>query len=277
MFTQQIMKKLRFLSVLAVSAFLYSCSQVPLTGRSQLSLVDDQALQQQATTAYREFLRDPKTDVISNSADAQHVKNVGSRIASAINRYMQANGYGSKYNYQYEFNLVKSKDINAWCMPGGKVAVYTGILPITRDDAGLATVMGHEIAHAIAQHAAERYSQMTAAQLGGGVLGAATGGASQGTQQVIGQLYGIGGQLALLSYSRKQESEADRLGLVFMAMAGYNPDNAVSFWKRMAAAKEGSGAPPEFLSTHPSDATRIAQIQRLLPEARQYYTGAKKK
>lgn len=271
------MKTFKLVIVLAVSAVLTSCSQVPLTGRSQLSLVNDQALQQQAVTAYRDFLRDPKTKVISNSADAQRVKNVGSKIASAINRYMQANGYGDKYNYQYEFNLIQSKDINAWCMPGGKVAVYTGILPVTRDDAGLATVMGHEIAHAIAQHAAERYSQMTAAQLGGGVIGAAAGGASQGTQQALGQLYGIGGQLAILSYSRKQESEADRLGLVFMAMAGYNPDNAVLFWKRMAAAKQGGGAPPEFLSTHPSDATRIAQIQRNLPEARQYYKGVRNK
>ena len=271
------MKTFKILTVLAFSAILASCSQVPLTGRSQLSLVNDQALQQQAVSAYRDFLRDPKTKVISNSADAQRVKNVGAKIASAINRYMQANGYGDKYNYQYEFNLIQSKDINAWCMPGGKVAVYTGILPVTRDDAGLATVMGHEIAHAIAQHAAERYSQMTAAQLGGGVIGAAAGGASQGTQQALGQLYGIGGQLAILSYSRKQESEADRLGLVFMAMAGYNPDNAVLFWQRMAAAKQGGGAPPEFLSTHPSDATRITQIQRNLPEARQYYKGVRNK
>ncbi|WP_026898662.1 M48 family metallopeptidase [Daejeonella oryzae] len=265
------MKAFKFLAVFAVSAVLVSCSQVPLTGRSQLSLVNDEALQQEAVSAYRDFLRDPKTKVITNSADAQRVKNVGSKIASAINRYMQSNGYGDKYNYKYEFNLIESKDINAWCMPGGKVAVYTGILPVTRDDAGLATVMGHEIAHAIAQHAAERYSQMTAAQFGGGVIGAAAGGRSEGTQQVLGQLYGIGGQLAILNYSRKQETEADRLGLVFMAMAGYNPDNAVLFWQRMAAAKQGGGAPPEFLSTHPSDATRIAQIKKNLPEARQYY------
>src|SRR5690606_181201 len=141
------------------------------------------------------------------------------------NKYMRANGYGDKYNYSYQFTLVDSKEINAWCMPGGKVAVYSGILPVTRDDAGLATVMGHEIAHAIAQHASERYSQMTLAEAGGGLLGAAVGGKSEGTQQVIAQLYGIGGQLALLKYSRNQESEADRLGLIFMAMAGYNPDN----------------------------------------------------
>jgi predicted Zn-dependent protease len=265
------MKNLKLFSVISLSALLFSCSTVPLTGRSQLSLVDDQAIREQAVTAYRDFLNAPSTKVVRSGADAQRVKNVGAKIASAINRYMQANGFGDKYNYQYEFNLIESKDINAWCMPGGKVAVFTGLLPVTRDDAGLATVMGHEIAHAIAHHAAERMSQMSAAQLGGGVVGAVVGGASQGTQQAIGQLYGLGGQLALLKYSRNQESEADRLGLVFMSMAGYNPDSAVTFWERMAAAKQGGGAPPEFLSTHPSDATRIANIKKLLPEARQYY------
>jgi len=267
------MKRLHFISAVAISATLLSCSQVPLTGRSQLSLVDDAVLQEQASQAYNQFLSDPSTRVISSGTNAQRVKNVGNRLATAINKYMRANGYGNKYNYNYEFNLVDSKEINAWCMPGGKVAVYSGILPVTRDDAGLATVMGHEIAHAIAQHASERYSQMTLAEAGGGILGAAVGGKSEGTQQVIAQLYGIGGQLALLKYSRNQESEADRLGLIFMAMAGYNPDNAVAFWQRMAAAKEGSGAPPEFLSSHPSDATRIAAIQKLLPEAKQFYKG----
>ena len=270
------MKKLKILGVFAISAILFSCAEVPLTGRRQLSLVGDAGLQQEANEAYRQFLSDPKTKVIRSSTDAQRVKNVGAKIASAINRYMQTNGYGDKYRYNYEFNLIESKDINAWCMPGGKVAVYTGLLPVTRDDAGLATVMGHEIAHAIAQHAAERISQMTAAQVGGSVVGAAAGGRSQGTQQIIGQIYGVGGQLAILNYSRKQESEAERLGLVFMAMAGYNPDNSVLFWNRMAAAKEGNGTPPEFLSTHPSDATRISNIKQYLPEARAYYTGAKK-
>ena len=265
------MKNFEFLSIIALSVIITSCSQVPLTGRNQISVVNDESLQRDASIAYRQFLNDPSTKIIRTGVEAQRVKNVGSKIARAISRYMQTNGYGNKYNYQYEFNLIQSKDINAWCMPGGKVAVYSGILPVTRDETGLATVMGHEIAHAIAQHAAERYSQMTIAQLGGGLVGAAAGGRSQGTQQIIGQLYGVGGQLALLNYSRKQETEADRLGLVFMAMAGYNPDDAVLFWQRMASAKQGGGAPPEFLSTHPSDATRIAQIKEHLPEARKYY------
>lgn len=271
------MKRLTLISALAISTMLFSCSQVPLTGRSQLSLVDDAALQQQAVQAYRQFLSDPSTKVIRTGTDAQRVQRVGNNLATAINRYMQANGYGDKYNYQYEFNLIQSNDINAWAMPGGKVAIYSGLLAVTRDDAGLATVMGHEIAHAIAQHAAERYSQMTLAQAGGGIVGAAVGGRSEGTQQIIGQLYGLGGQLALMKYSRNQESEGDRLGLIFMAMAGYNPDSAVGFWERMIVAKEGNGTPPEFLSSHPSDATRVQAIKRLLPEARQFYKGTRTK
>lgn len=271
------MKRTIVTIVASIGICLFSCSPVPLTGRSQLSLVDDAALQQEALGAYRQFLSDPSTKLITGGSDAQLVKSVGNKLATAINRYMQANGFGDKYNYNYEFSLVQSKEINAWCMPGGKVAVYSGILPVTKNEAGLATVMGHEIAHAIAHHAAERYSQLTLAQAGGGLLGAAVGGASQGTQQIIGQLYGIGGQLAILKYSRNQESEADRLGIIFMAMAGYNPDNAVLFWERMVAAKSSSGAPPEFLSSHPSDESRIAAIRKLLPEARKYYTGAKLK
>lgn len=271
------MKKIILIIALSINVCLFSCSPVPLTGRSQLSLVDDAVLQQEALGAYRQFLSDPSTKLISGGSEAQQVKSVGNKLATAINRYMQANGYGDQYKYNYEFSLVQSKEANAWCMPGGKVAIYSGILPITQNEAGLATVMGHEIAHAIAHHAAERYSQLSLAQAGGGILGAAVGGTSQGTQQIVGQLYGIGGQLALLKYSRNQESEADRLGIIFMAMAGYNPDNALQFWERMAAAKNSGGASPEFLSSHPSDASRISAIRRLLPEARRYYTGAKVK
>jgi len=155
-------------------------------------------------------------------------------------------------------------------MPGGKVAVYSGILPITMDDAGLATVMGHEIGHAIARHSAERISQQKAAQAGGVLVGAATSDKSGTTQSIINGLYGVGGQLVLLKYSRNQESEADRLGLTFMAMAGYDPNSAVLFWQRMAAQNKG-GAPPEFLSTHPADATRIQDIKNRIPEAMKYY------
>ncbi len=260
------MKGLKIISFIVVVTIIASCATVPLTGRRQLSLANSEAIQQEASQAYRQFLSDSRVTVVRSGSDVTRVKNVGARIARAVDTYLSQNGFSGKYNMQWEFNVIQSKDINAWCMPGGKVAVYTGLIPVAQTDAGLATVMGHEIAHAIAKHAEERYSQMMGAQALGGIVGAASGGS-----QAIGQLYGIGGQLALLKYGRAQESEADRLGLVFMAMAGYSPDNALSFWKRMAASKEGNGTPPEFLSTHPSDDTRIAQIQRNLPEARKYY------
>lgn len=260
------MRSLKITGVIALTVIVAACATVPLTGRRQLSLANSEAIQQEATQAYREFLNAPSTVVVKSGNDLQRVRNIGNRIAQAVDTYLSQNGYAGKYNMQWEFNLVQSKDINAWCMPGGKVAVFTGLIPVAQTDAGLATVMGHEIAHAIAKHSEERYSQMMGAQALGGIVGAATGGS-----ETIGQLYGVGGQLALLKYGRNQESEADRLGLVFMAMAGYNPDQALSFWQRMAASKEGNGAPPEFLSTHPSDATRINAIQKALPEARKYY------
>ena len=258
-------KHLKIIASAICIAIIAACTTVPLTGRRQLNLANSEAIQQEAAQAYRQFLSDPSTKVVSSGADAQRVKTVGNKIARAIETYLNQNGYANQYTFSWEFNLVQSKDINAWCMPGGKVAVYTGILPVTQTEAGLATVMGHEIAHAIARHSEERYSQTMGAQAIGGVVGAATG------SQTVSQLYGLGGQLALLKYGRNQESEADRLGLIFMAMAGYNPDNAVTFWQRMASSKEGNGAPPGFLSTHPSDQTRISNIQKNLPEARRYF------
>lgn len=270
------MKKLMIIGLATGLLAISSCSTVPLTGRSRLSLIDDSQLQQQAAVGYAQLLSDPKTKVVStNSTETQRVKRIGANIATAVTKYMNDNGYGDQIkNYKWEFNLIESPEINAWCMPGGKVAVYTGILKITKDDAGLATVMGHEIAHAIAQHSAERASQMTLAQAGGTIAGAAVGSKSESTQAVVNQLYGIGAQgLYVLPNSRKQELEADKMGLSFMAMAGYNPQNAVGFWQRMAAASQGAQKPPVFLSTHPTDESRIAQIQRDLPEAMKYYKG----
>lgn len=259
----------------ALIMLLTACATVPLTGRRQLSLVDESAIQQEAVLAYQEFLGDPSTKVIKNTNQTQMVQRVGNRIAQAVTTFLNDNGYAGQYNFDWEFNLIQEDQINAWCMPGGKVAIYTGILPVTQTEAGLATVMGHEIAHAIAKHSSERMSQAMAAQLGGVAVDVATAERSSTTRAVINTAYGLGGQLALMSYSRNQESEADRMGLVFMAMAGYDPNEAISFWERMAQAKEasGSGAPPEFLSTHPSDARRIMNIQKLLPEALTYYTG----
>lgn len=263
------MKKITSISVFLI-VILSACSTVPFTGRRQLSLVDDAGLRQEASLAYSNLLKDPKTKVITSGADAAMVKRVGSRVSSAIEKYFAANGYGKEYDYDWAFNLIQDKNINAWCMPGGKVAVFSGLLPVTKTEGALAAVMGHEIAHAIARHSAERVSQMMLAQAGGAAVGAATAGKSQATQSVMNQIYGVGGQLTLLNYSRKQESEADRMGLIFMAMAGYNPNDAVALWERMAQANQG-GAPPEILSSHPSDATRIQNIKSLIPEAMKYY------
>ncbi|WP_257670626.1 M48 family metallopeptidase [Parapedobacter tibetensis] len=259
--------------LLLAATIVISCATVPLTGRRQLSLVDEGEIQQQAALAYKDFLGDSKTKVVKGTSQAQTVQRVGKNIAGAVTRFLQENGYGDQYDFSWEFTLVDDDQINAWCMPGGKVAVYSGILPVTKNDAGLATVMGHEVAHAIAKHSAERMSQSIIAQAGGAAVDVATSEKSNTTRAVLNTAYGLGGQLALLSYSRNQESEADRLGLVFMAMAGYNPNEAVGFWERMAQAKQtqGGGAPPEFLSTHPSDARRINNIQKLIPEAMGYY------
>ncbi|MGV3761877.1 M48 family metallopeptidase [Parapedobacter sp.] len=258
---------------LLTAIIVVSCATVPLTGRRQLNLVNEAEIQQQAALVYKDFLGDAKTKVIKSSSQAQMVQRVGKNIANAVNRFLQENGYGDQYDFRWEFNLIEENQINAWCMPGGKVAVYSGILPVTKNEAGLATVMGHEIAHAIAKHSAERMSQTIVAQAGGVAVDVATAEKSSTTRAVLNTAYGLGGQLALLNYSRNQESEADRLGLVFMAMAGYNPNEAIGFWERMAQAKQaqGAGAPPEFLSTHPSDARRINNIKKLIPEALTYY------
>lgn len=253
---------------------MYSCSTVPLSGRNRLSFVNESEMQTAAAQSYNTLLKDPQTKVLNN-ADAARVKRIGQKIASAVTKYMTANGYAEQIQgFNWEFNLIDSKELNAWCMPGGKVAVYSGILPVTKDDAGLATVMGHEIAHAVARHSSERASKAAVAQGIGGLLGAATSNSSQATQQLISQVYGVGAQgFYLLPNSRTQELEADHLGLIFMSMAGYNPSNAVAFWQRMASASQSGQKPPEFLSTHPADATRIAQIQKDLPEAQRYFNS----
>ncbi|WDF56860.1 M48 family metallopeptidase [Mucilaginibacter sp. KACC 22063] len=264
------LKRYKFFGAIVLAVAVYSCSTVPLTGRKQFNVVSDAEVNQSAATSYKELLSDPKTKVVSGTTDAQRVQKVGRQLATAIQQYLQQNGYGNQYNFDWQFNLIQSSDVNAWCMPGGKVAVYTGILPYTKDDAGLATVLGHEIGHAIAHHSAERISQQYVAQGLGSAIGTAAGNSSSATVGIVNQLYGVGGSLLLLKYSRNQESEADKLGLTFMAMAGYDPHQAIGFWQRMAAANT-SGGTPEFLSTHPADATRIAALQNELPNAMKYY------
>ena len=268
------MKKFTMMGIAAAILMTYACSTVPISGRNRISFVSETEMQTAAAQSYSTLLKDPSTKILNN-ADATRVKRIGQKIASAVTKYMNANGYSSQIQgFNWEFNLIDSKEVNAWCMPGGKVAVYSGILPVTKDDAGLATVMGHEIAHAIAQHSSERASKAALAELGGSLVGAATGNKSAAIQNGINQAYGLGAQgLYLLPNSRAQELEADHLGLIFMSMAGYNPTNAVSFWQRMSAASAGSQKPAEFMSTHPADATRIAQIQKDLPEAQKYFNS----
>jgi predicted Zn-dependent protease len=264
-------KNIKKIALVALVLGVVACSTVPLTGRRQANLVSDTEMNQMAVQSYREFLTAPTTKVVNNTAESRKVKDIGNKIAAAVTKYMNDNGYGNQIaGFQWEFNLVQSNDINAWCMPGGKVAVFTGILPVTLTDAGLATVMGHEIAHAIAKHSNERYSQAMIAQGLGSVAGAVMTKTEAGNS-VFQQVFGMGTQAGvLLPNSRKQESEADRLGLTFMAMAGYDPAKAVDFWTRMAAQSKAGGT-PEFLSTHPSDATRINDIKKYLPEALAYY------
>ena len=259
---------------LAISFLMLSCSTVPVTGRKQLSLIPSSTMLSMSFQQYGEFL---KTNKLSdNQVQNQMVKGVGGRIQKAVEAYFaQENMSHTLKNYDWEFNLVESSEVNAWCMPGGKVVVYTGILPVTKDEAGLAVVMGHEIGHAVAGHGNERMSQGLAAQMGGMALSAALAEKPEKTKQLWMTAFGIGAQFGvILPYSRLHENEADHLGLIFMAMAGYDPNHAIGFWERMAKMKGGQ-APPEFMSTHPSDKTRIRKIRELVPVAMRYYKKPK--
>jgi predicted Zn-dependent protease len=255
--------------VLAGLVFL-SCHSVPLTGRNQLNIIPSSTMLSMSAQEYNSFLQsNPKSN---DQANAALVQNVGQRIQGAVERFMTQEGAADQLaGYKWEFNLVQSDQVNAWAMPGGKVVFYTGILPITQNETGIAVVMGHEVAHAIAEHGNERMSQGLIAQFGAIALSEALKNKPEQTQALYMTAFGLGAQFgAILPFSRLQESEADHLGLIFMAMAGYDPNAAVAFWERMAANK-GSQAPPEFMSTHPSDQTRIAKIREALPEAMQYY------
>ncbi len=264
------MNRAKLIILIFCCFILTACSTVPITGRHQLNLLPSQTMLSMSLSQYDQFLKE--NQLSRNQAQVQMVKRVGHRIQKAVEQYFKLNNMSRELaNYAWEFNLVESKDINAWCMPGGKVVVYTGILPLTINDAGLAVVLGHEIAHAVAHHGNERMSQGLMAQLGGVALSTALETKPAATKQLWMGVYGLGAQYGLmLPYSRLHENEADHMGLIFMAMAGYDPHEAVSFWQRMAA-KKGGAAPPEFLSTHPSDRKRIKNIQSLIPEAMEYY------
>ena len=250
---------------------ILSCSKVPITQRKQMNLLPESQMMAMSLANYRDFLS-KNPPVPASNPDAAMVKNIGSRISSAVERYMKSNGQAKRVQgYKWEFNLVSDKQVNAWCMPGGKVVVYTGLLPVTKDETGLAFVMGHEIAHAVARHGNERMSQMLLTATGGIALDVALSQKPEQTRSIFLTAYGVGATVGvLLPYSRTHESEADKLGMVFMAMARYNPSNAYQVWERMGAAS-GGGKPPEILSTHPSDATRMKQMKEFLPQAMKYY------
>ena len=249
---------------------LFACATVAVTGRQQLSLVSNAEIIPMANQQYDSIVRTARLS--GNAQQTAMVKNVGTRIQKAVERYMAQNNASSELQgFQWEFNLIDDpKTVNAWCMPGGKVAFYTGIMPICKDEAGVAVVMGHEVAHAIANHGRERMSQGLIANGLLGTLGAALGQNPTLTKQIFYQAVGVGAQVGMLKFSRTQESEADRIGLIFMAMAGYDPNEAPRFWERMESMS-GGGAPPEWLSTHPSHASRIRDLKKEIPEAMKYY------
>lgn len=259
------------LLILCVLALLSAgCSEVAISGRTQFNFVPGSTMNSMSFKSYGEFLTQHKLS--TNAEQTQMVKNAGARIQKAVEDYSAREGYEDQLEgYEWEFNLVDDPNVNAWCMPGGKVVVYTGIMSIAQDEAGLAVVMGHEIAHAFAKHGAERMSQQLLVQMGSVALSTALRDRPEQTKAIFMQSYGLGSQVGiLLPYSRVHESEADHLGLIFMAMAGYNPEEAPAFWERMAAQSKGA-RPPEFLSTHPAPDTRIQNLKDLLPEAITYY------
>lgn len=259
-------------SFLMIAVLLIGCAKNQVTGRKQLILMPEKELQSMATQQYQQFLSESKIVAAGVNKDAEMVRRVGTRIAAAINKYYEQQGKSAILEgYKWEFNLVDNKEVNAWCMPGGKVVVYTGLLPVTQNEAALSVVMGHEIAHAIALHGNERMSQGMMQQLGGVALSVAVANKPAETQNLFMTAYGVGSTVGgTLPFSRKQELEADQFGLRFAAMAGYNPQEAIAFWQRMAKASGGQ-KPPELLSTHPSDATRIDKMQTYVKEAMPYY------
>lgn len=263
------MKKIS-LSLLGAVALFYGCQTNAVTGKKSLQLVSESEMINMSLTEYGKFLAE-NPPLPALDARVTMVRACGTRIQKAVEQfYAQKNATKDLEGFQWAFNVVDQPDVNAWCMPGGKVVVYTGLLPVTQDEQSLAVVMGHEIAHAIARHGSQRMSSAMIVQGVGTGLSIALSQKPALTQQVFAQAYGVGSTLGTLKYSRSHETEADEMGLIFAAMAGYNPEAAVSFWERMAASSNGQ-KPPELLSTHPSDATRIKDLKAFMPEAKKYY------
>ena len=265
------MKISKFFGVGVVSLAVIACTTNPITGRKSIQIANSSEIATMAAQEYKTTLASAK--VVKGTSQSNMVNSVGNKIKNAANAYYKSIGREQDLaGYNWEFNLIQENQLNAWCMPGGKVAVYTGILPVTKNETGLAVVMGHEVSHALAGHGNERISQGMIAQGLGQI-----GGVAISNQQLAGvfqQVYPIGAQVTLLSYGRKQELEADQMGLYLMAMAGYDPRQSIPFWNRMEAASSGAQKPPEFLSTHPGPGNRIADLNKNMPTAMQYYTAA---
>ena len=262
------MKKIT-VSAILLSVIFLACQKNAITGRRSLSLIPESELIGMSLTEYDKFLKE-HPPLAASDKNTILVKSVGIKIQHAVEKYYADKGLSKQLaGFQWEFNVVQEDVVNAWCMPGGKVVVYTGLLPVTQDEASLAVVMGHEIAHAVAGHGNQRMSQGMVVQFGGAVLSTAMQQKPQVTQELFGQAYGLTTGLGMLKYSRNHETEADKMGLIFAAMGGYNPEAAIAFWERMAAS--GGQKPPEILSTHPSDEKRISALKAFMPEAKKYY------
>ncbi|WP_299677881.1 M48 family metallopeptidase [uncultured Tenacibaculum sp.] len=260
----------RILVFIGIMSLFIQCETVPITGRKRVNFVSDSQVLPMSFQQYDGFLKENKSKIINNTKQARELKTIGKNIAGAVDRFMRANEMTSEANsYRWEFNLINDETINAWCMPGGKVVFYTGIMPICANTNGVAAVMGHEVAHAFAKHGQERMSSAQMQQMGG--LAVALGTANSKQRNLWNMAYGVGSQLGMLKFSRTHETEADKLGLVFMIMAGYKGEEAIYVWQRMSenAKKTGRKAPPEFLSTHPHNQTRIADLKAYLPTAKQ--------
>ncbi|APG64228.1 peptidase M48 [Tenacibaculum todarodis] len=259
------MKKL--IALAFISILFIECSTVPITGRKRINFVSDAEILPSSFAQYAGFLEENKLS--TDAAMTNEIKTVGRNISAAVDRFMRANGMQSEADsYRWEFNLIEDKTVNAWCMPGGKVVFYTGILPICDNTNGVAAVMGHEVAHAFAKHGQERMSSSQIQQLGGMAVAIGTNGNKK--SEMWNMIYGVGSQLGMLAFSRTHETEADRLGLVFMIMAGYDGPEAAEVWVRMSQRASSGQAPPEFMSTHPSNESRIKDLRAYLPTARSY-------
>ena len=257
------------LLLILAALLLSSCSSVPITGRKQLSLISDAEVLSSSLTQYKDYMA--QATVSGNKVQSEMVTRVGKALAMATETYLKNNGMESDIqNYAWEFSLVANTEVNAFCMPGGKIVVYEGLMKMVSTEDELAVVIGHEVAHAVAKHSNERMSQQILAQYGSNVLNSALANKSAAVQSVAGQVFGLGAQYGvMLPFSRKQENEADYMGMVLMSMAGYNPDMALTFWQKMSAG--GGASVPELLSTHPSDETRINNIKKNLPKIKQTY------